>query len=36
MLGMLMLMAIVAWLGFLGVALAFCRAAAAGDVDRDG
>jgi hypothetical protein len=35
---MLMLMAIVAfvaWLGFLGVALAFCRAAAAGDVRRD-
>lgn len=33
---MLMLKAIVAWLGFLLVALALCRAAAAGDVRRDG
>jgi hypothetical protein len=33
--GMLMLTLIVAWLGFLVIALAFCRAAAAGDVRRD-
>jgi len=33
--GMLILMVVVAWLGFLVIALAFCRAAAAGDVRRD-
>lgn len=33
--GMLVLTIGVAWLGFLVVALAFCRAAAAGDVRRE-